>query len=83
MELQSPTNRHSLYLSKPKSKFRRDHKQDVRYGEVRTYESNNDDEHMCTLGQFWNVVCTFGGAGNLRLKAMNVMCFAADRTIIW
>ena len=38
---------------------------------------------MCTLGQFWNVVCTFGGAGNLRLKAMNVMCFAADRTIIW
>ena len=37
-----------------------------------------------TLGQFWNIVCTFGGeASNLRLKAMNVMCFPADRTIIW
>ena len=35
-----------------------------------------------TLGQFWNVVCTFGGASNLRVKAMNVMCFAGDRTII-
>ena len=52
-----------------------------------------EDDYICcnvpphlirTLGQFWNIVCTFGGeASNLRLKAMNVMCFPADRTIIW